>query len=173
MFIGLPGSIDGLVHLSDLSWSEAGRRSRAQYKKGDEVEAMVLSHRRRARTHFARHQAARRRPVQQLRRDQRQGHVVDGTVKSVDAKGAVIALERRRRRLSARLGNRARPRRGCPHPPEGRRHGRRDDHQHRPQVRTINLSIKAKDTAEETEAIQKHGGRQAAPAPARPTSARC
>jgi len=43
VFIGLPGGIDGLVHLSDLSWSEPGEEAVRKYKKGDEIEAMVLA----------------------------------------------------------------------------------------------------------------------------------
>ena len=43
VFIGLPGGIDGLVHLSDLSWSRAGEEAVQSYKKGEEVEAVVLS----------------------------------------------------------------------------------------------------------------------------------
>ncbi|KPV40160.1 30S ribosomal protein S1 [Thiohalorhabdus denitrificans] len=43
IFVGLPGGIDGLVHLSDLSWSEAGEEAVRQYQKGEEVEAVVLS----------------------------------------------------------------------------------------------------------------------------------
>ena len=43
VFIGLPGNIDGLVHLSDLSWSLPGEEAVRNYKKGDETEAMVLS----------------------------------------------------------------------------------------------------------------------------------
>src|SRR3990172_6335787 len=43
VFIGLPGNIDGLVHLSDLSWSTPGEEAVRKYKKGDETEAMVLS----------------------------------------------------------------------------------------------------------------------------------
>ena len=42
VFIGLPGGIDGLVHLSDLSWQESGEEAVRKYKKGDEVEAVVL-----------------------------------------------------------------------------------------------------------------------------------
>lgn len=42
VFIGLPGGIDGLVHLSDLSWQETGEEAVRKYKKGDEVEAVVL-----------------------------------------------------------------------------------------------------------------------------------
>lgn len=43
MFIGLDGDIDGLVHLSDISWTEAGEEAVRQYKKGDEVEAVILA----------------------------------------------------------------------------------------------------------------------------------
>jgi small subunit ribosomal protein S1 len=43
VFIGLPGGIDGLVHLSDLSWSLTGEEAVRNFKKGDEVEAMVLA----------------------------------------------------------------------------------------------------------------------------------
>src|SRR3970282_227767 len=43
VFIGLPGNIDGLVHLSDLSWNAAGEEAGRKYKKGDETEAVVLS----------------------------------------------------------------------------------------------------------------------------------
>lgn len=43
IFIGLDGNIDGLIHLSDLSWSEAGEEAVKQYKKGEEVEAVVLA----------------------------------------------------------------------------------------------------------------------------------
>src|SRR5271157_4944936 len=42
VFIGLAGNIDGLVHLSDLSWSVPGEEAKQNYKKGDEIEAMVL-----------------------------------------------------------------------------------------------------------------------------------
>src|SRR2546430_7775581 len=43
VFVGLPGGIDGLVHLSDLSWSAAGEEAVKNFKKGEEVEAVVLS----------------------------------------------------------------------------------------------------------------------------------
>ena len=42
VFIGLPGGIDGLVHLSDLSWNKSGEEAVRDFKKGDEVEAVVL-----------------------------------------------------------------------------------------------------------------------------------
>src|SRR5512147_286803 len=43
VFIGLPGGIDGLVHLSDLSWNQAGEEAVREYKKGADVEAVVLA----------------------------------------------------------------------------------------------------------------------------------
>src|SRR5690606_25744988 len=43
VFVGLPGGIDGLVHLSQLSWSESGEEAVRNYKKGDEIEAVVLA----------------------------------------------------------------------------------------------------------------------------------
>ncbi|KAG1536041.1 hypothetical protein G6F50_015171 [Rhizopus delemar] len=42
VFVGLPGGIDGLVHLSDLSWTETGEEAVRNFKKGDEIEAVVL-----------------------------------------------------------------------------------------------------------------------------------
>ena len=113
VFVGLPGGIDGLVHLSDLSWTSRARRPCANYKKGRGSRGGGAGHRRRARAHLARHQAARRRSVHQLRRQRTtRAASSSGKVKSVDAKGAVIDARRRRRRLPARLRDRARPRRG-------------------------------------------------------------
>ncbi len=90
VFIGLPGGIDGLVHLSDLSWSETGEEAVRKYKKGDEVEGDRSRHRRREGTHLPRHQANGWRPLHQLHRNARQGSIVDGVVKTVDVKGAVV-----------------------------------------------------------------------------------
>ncbi|CAM5211883.1 Small ribosomal subunit protein bS1 OS=Castellaniella defragrans (strain DSM / CCUG 39792 /65Phen) OX=1437824 GN=BN940_07181 PE=3 SV=1 [Castellaniella denitrificans] len=42
VFVGLPGGIDGLVHLSDISWSETGEEAVRNFKKGDEIDAVVL-----------------------------------------------------------------------------------------------------------------------------------
>ncbi|MFT2111895.1 30S ribosomal protein S1 [Marinomonas sp. 2405UD68-3] len=92
VFIGLEGGIDGLVHLSDLSWDETGEEAVRQYKKGDNLETVVLSI-----------DAERERislGVKQLEEDpfvgfaaeNDKGAIVEGTVKEVDAKGAVIVL---------------------------------------------------------------------------------
>jgi ribosomal protein S1 len=87
IFIGLPGGIDGLVHLSDLSWSRVRRGSRAPLQEGRRGRGRGAGHRRRARAHLARHQAARWRPLHQLHRHPRQeqprarhGQVVDASV---------------------------------------------------------------------------------------------
>ena len=92
VFIGLEGGIDGLVHLSDLSWSEPGEEAVRRFKKGDEVEAVVLG------IDVERERISL--GVKQLEGDpftnyiatHEKNTVVRGTVKSVEARGAVIAL---------------------------------------------------------------------------------
>jgi len=92
IFIGLDGSIDGLVHMSDISWSDTPEDSIRGYQKGDEVETVILAV-----------DAERERislGIKQLEQDPFQnyiavnekGSIVKGTVKEVDAKGAVITL---------------------------------------------------------------------------------
>jgi small subunit ribosomal protein S1 len=78
VFIGLPGNIDGLVHLSDLSWQATGRRGGEVAEEGRRGRDRGAVHRRRARAHLARHQAARRRSVRQLRLLARQGQRREG-----------------------------------------------------------------------------------------------
>jgi small subunit ribosomal protein S1 len=92
IFIGLPGNIDGLVHLSDLSWSTPGEEAVRNFKKGDEVEAMVLA------IDVERERISL--GIKQLEGDpfanyiatHDKNSVVKGTVKSVDARGAVVQL---------------------------------------------------------------------------------
>jgi len=92
IFIGLDGGIDGLVHLSDISWDEPGEQALRRYKKGDDLETVVLSvDPERERISLG---------VKQLDRDpfssfvaiHEKGSFVNGTVTEVDAKGATIAL---------------------------------------------------------------------------------
>src|SRR3972149_5861361 len=92
IFIGLPGTIDGLVHLSDLSWSQPGEEAVRQFKKGEEIEAMVLSidvERERISLGIKQMQGD---PFNNFITGNEKGTIVTGTVKSVDAKGAVITL---------------------------------------------------------------------------------
>lgn len=92
VFIGLPGGIDGLVHLSDLSWNEAGEEAVHKYKKGDEVEAVVLAiDTERERISLGIKQLGGD-PFSSFAGSHEKGSIVKGTVKSVDAKGAVIDL---------------------------------------------------------------------------------
>ncbi|HET7775467.1 MAG TPA: 30S ribosomal protein S1 [Azospira sp.] len=93
VFIGLPGNIDGLVHLSDLSWSVAGEEAIRNFKKGDEVQAVVLA----IDTDKERISLG----IKQLEGDpytnyiatHEKNTIVRAVVKTVDAKGAVLQLE--------------------------------------------------------------------------------
>ena len=92
VFIGLPGGIDGLVHLSDLSWNESGEDAVRNFKKGDEVEAVVLAiDTERERISLGIKQLAGD-PFGTFASTHEKGSVIKGTVKTVDAKGAVIDL---------------------------------------------------------------------------------
>jgi small subunit ribosomal protein S1 len=92
IFIGLDGNIDGLVHLSDISWQEAGEEAVRKYSKGDEIETVILAiDPERERISLG---------IKQLEDDpfsnyvgvNDKGSVVTGTVKEVDAKAAIITL---------------------------------------------------------------------------------
>jgi small subunit ribosomal protein S1 len=93
VFIGLPGGIDGLVHLSDLSWSLPGEEAIRNFKKGDEVDAVVLA----IDTDKERISLG----IKQLDGDPYTSYIAThdknsiarGVVKSVDARGAVVMLE--------------------------------------------------------------------------------
>jgi small subunit ribosomal protein S1 len=155
IFIGLPGAIDGLVHLSDLSWNQPGEEAVRNYKKGEEIEAMVLS------IDVERERISL--GVKQLDGDPFTGYIsaheknsiVTGTVKSIDAKGAVIQLDPEIEGY-LRASEVARDR-----VEDIRTHLKEGDSVTAMIInidrknRTINLSIKAKDMAEETEAMQK------------------
>src|SRR5213076_2088102 len=92
-FIGLPGGIDGLVHLSDLSWTLAGEAAVREYRKAQEVEAVVLGidvERERISLGIKQMDGD---PFTNYIATHDKGNVVKGTVKSLDGKGAVIALD--------------------------------------------------------------------------------
>jgi small subunit ribosomal protein S1 len=161
IFIGLDGGIDGLVHLSDISWSETGEDAVRNFKKGDELETVILAiDPERERISLG---------IKQLVEDSfvgytsanDKGSIVKGTVKEVDAKAAVITLaddvegvlkvaDLSREKVEdassvlnvgdeveAVIVNVDRKNRG------------------------ITLSIKAKDAAEEKAAIKEHSAKQA------------
>jgi small subunit ribosomal protein S1 len=92
IFIGLDGGIDGLIHLSDLSWNDTGESVVRQYKKGQELEAMVLAvDAERERISLGVKQLMQD-PFSMYVADHNKGAIVTGTVSEVDAKGAVITL---------------------------------------------------------------------------------
>ncbi len=155
VFIGLPGGIDGLVHLSDLSWSEAGEEAVRRFKKGDELEAMVLA------IDVERERISL--GVKQLEGDPfsnfaatfDKGALVEGTVKSVDAKGAVVQLSNEvEGYLRASEISRDRVEDARNHLKEGDTVSAMVINVDR-KNRGINLSIKAKDNVDTQETIAK------------------
>ena len=93
IFIGLPGGIDGLVHLSDISWDAPGEEAVRKYKKGEDVEAVVLSiDPERERISLGVKQMDND-PLSTFMADHPKGSIVTGTVSEVDARGALIDIE--------------------------------------------------------------------------------
>ena len=92
IFIGLDGGIDGLVHLSDISWNKTGEEAVRDYKKGDEISAVVLQvDPERERISLGVKQIEED-PFNQYLTDTKKGAIVTGTVTAVDAKGVSVKL---------------------------------------------------------------------------------
>ena len=155
VFIGLDGGIDGLVHLSDLSWSDVGDEAVRRFKKGDEVEAVVLS------IDVERERISL--GVKQLEGDpftnfiatHEKNSLVSGTVKSVDARGAVIGL-------SDEVEGYLRASEAAPHRVDDLTTMLKEGDEVETLIinvdrktRSISLSIRAKDQAEQNDAMQK------------------
>ncbi|WP_072427247.1 30S ribosomal protein S1 [Chitinimonas taiwanensis] len=155
VFIGLPGGIDGLVHLSDLSWNLTGEEAVRNYKKGDEVEALVLSidvERERISMGIKQMEGD---PFNNFVSTFDKGAVVKGVVKSLDAKGAVVALsEEVEGYLRATEVSRDRVENIASVLKEGDEVEAMIINVDR-KNRSINLSIKAKDSVEESSAMNK------------------
>jgi small subunit ribosomal protein S1 len=93
IFIGLEGGIDGLVHLSDISWNESGEEAVRKYKKGEELETTILSiDPERERISLGIKQLDMD-PFAEYAAENDKGAIVNGTVKEVDAKAAIITLQ--------------------------------------------------------------------------------
>jgi small subunit ribosomal protein S1 len=162
IFIGLPGGIDGLVHLSDLSWSRPGEEAVREYKKGQDLETMVQS------IDVERERISL--GVKQIEGDPFSGFIqshdknsmVIGTVKTIDAKGAVVQLEGDvEGYLRASEASRERV--------EDIRTKLKEGDSVTAMIinidrknRTINLSVKARDVAEDSEAMKKLAGEKQA-----------
>ncbi len=92
IFIGLEGGIDGLVHMSDISWADDGEASVREFKKGDELETVILAvDSERERISLGIKQLEQD-PFQNFLATHEKGSLVKGTIKEVDAKGAVVTL---------------------------------------------------------------------------------
>ncbi len=92
IFIGLDGGIDGLVHLSDISWNEVGEEAVRRFKKGDELDTVILSvdpERERISLGIKQLESD---PFSEYVQENDKGAIVKGVVKEVDAKGAIITL---------------------------------------------------------------------------------
>ena len=164
VFIGLPGNIDGLVHLSDLSWQTSGEEAVKSLKKGDEVETVVLS------IDVERERISL--GIKQLEGDpfgnyvatHDKGNVVKGTVKAIESKGAVIELEKDvEGYLRASEIARDRVEDVSKHLQDGQQIEAVIINIDR-KSRSIQLSIKQKDAAEEAAALQKHAAESSASA---------
>jgi len=93
IFVGLPGGIDGLLHLSDLSWTEEGEEAVHKYKKGDEIDAVILGiDPERERISLGIKQIERD-PFDGFLSNHPKGSIVSGTISAVDAKGATVKLD--------------------------------------------------------------------------------
>ncbi|HJW03265.1 MAG TPA: 30S ribosomal protein S1 [Azospira sp.] len=162
VFIGLTGAIDGLVHLSDLSWNMPGEEAIRNFKKGDEVEAVVLA------IDVEKERISL--GIKQLEGDpytnyiatHEKNTIVRGVVKSVDAKGAVVQLEGDvEGYLRASEASRDRI--------DDLRTLYKEGDEVEAMIinvdrksRGVNLSIKAKDQAEQHEAMQKFSAESSA-----------
>jgi small subunit ribosomal protein S1 len=155
VFIGLAGGIDGLVHLSDLSWNKPGEEAVRDFKKGDEVEAVVLAidvERERISLGIKQLDGD---PFDNYASTHDKGSMVKGKVTVVDAKGATIEL-------AADLTGYLRASEISRDRVEDARNMLKEGDEIEVMVinidrknRSINLSIKAKDTADTAEAMQK------------------
>ena len=155
IFIGLQGGIDGLVHLSDLSWTLPGEEAVRNFKKGEETEAQVLSidvERERISLGIKQLEGD---PFNNFVASHEKGKLISGTVKSVDAKGAVISMGGDLEGyLRASEISRDRVEDARTHLKEGDSVTAMIINVDR-KNRTINLSVKQKDFAEENEAMAK------------------
>lgn len=154
IFIGLDGGIDGLVHLSDISWNEVGEEAVRRFKKGDELDTVILSvdpERERISLGIKQLESD---PFSEYVAENDKGAIVKGVVKEVDAKGAIITLaDDIEATLKASEISRDRV--------EDARNVLKEGEEVEAKIisvdrksRVIQLSIKSKDVEEEKEAIQ-------------------
>ncbi|MBK9130696.1 MAG: 30S ribosomal protein S1 [Gammaproteobacteria bacterium] len=156
IFVGLEGGIDGLLHLSDLSWNAAGEEAVHNYKKGDEIETVILAiDPERERISLGIKQLERD-PFELYVAEHPKGSIVTGKVTTIDAKGVTVQLADSVEGY-IRSADLSRERIDDPHTVVSVGHEveakftgvNRKNH-------TIMLSIKAKDEHEEAEAVREY-----------------
>ncbi|MFL0799745.1 MAG: 30S ribosomal protein S1 [Agarilytica sp.] len=167
IFIGLDGGIDGLVHLSDISWNEPGEEAVRKFKKGDEIETVVLAiDPERERISLGVKQLDTD-PFSAYIAENDKGTIITGIIKSVEPKEAIITLaEDVEATLKASEISRDKV--------EDARNALKEGEEVEAKItnvdrknRTIMLSIKSKDIADEKEAVKEHSQKsEAASAPA-------
>ncbi len=164
VFIGLPGGIDGLVHLSDLSWSVPGEEAVRNFRKGQDVEAVVLGidlERERISLGIKQLEGD---PLTSYASGHEKGSIVKGTIKTVEAKGATVKLDSDMEGyLRASEVSRDRVEDMRSHFKEGDEIEAMIINVDR-KNRVINLSIKAKDMTEQDSAMKKFAAESAAAA---------
>lgn len=156
IFIGLDGGIDGLIHLSDISWNSTGEDLARNFKKGDTLDAVVLAvDPERERISLGVKQMEQD-PFAQYMAEHPKGTKVEGTVKEVDAKGATIELaDGIEGYVSARDISLERVDDASQHLKVGDKIEAKFVGMDR-KGRTLQLSIKAKDDAETAEALAEY-----------------
>ena len=164
VFIGLPGGIDGLVHLSDLSWSVPGEEAVRNFRKGQDVEAVVLGidlERERISLGIKQLEGD---PLTSYASGHEKGSIVKGTIKTVEPKGATVKLDSDMEGyLRASEVSRDRVEDMRSHYKEGDEIEAMIINVDR-KNRVINLSIKAKDMTEQDAAMKKFSAESAAAA---------
>ena len=164
VFIGLPGGIDGLVHLSDLSWNVPGEEAVRNFRKGQDVEAVVLGidlERERISLGIKQLEGD---PLTSFATGHEKGSIVKGTIKTVEAKGATVQLDSDMEGyLRASEVSRDRVEDMRSHYKEGDEIEAMIINVDR-KNRVINLSIKAKDMTEQDSAMKKFTAESAAAA---------
>ena len=157
VFVGLEGGIDGLIHLSDLSWNAPGEEAVRNFKKGDEIEATILAidpERERISLGIKQMEGD---PFSNFVAEHSKGSIVKGKIVSVDAKGATVNLGGPEVEGYLRASELSRDR------VEDARSLLKEGDEVEAKITTIDrknrkisLSIKAKDMEEETEAVQEY-----------------
>ena len=156
IFIGLDGGIDGLVHLSDISWHETGEEAVRNYKKGDELETIILSIDPEREGISLGVKQRERDPFAEYVAENDKGTIITGKVLSVDAKAAIVEImEGVEATLKASEISKDRV--------EDARNVLKEGDEVEAKIimvdrknRSISISVKSKDEVEEKEAIKAH-----------------